>query len=274
MTSIYIWQESKIKSTIIILLILAFGFPINADAQQHDFTHKNVYPTGLTIDYGTGRIAVQDDFFSREKYAGNLPCFKIGWTQFHGDRAFQFNLKYASSENIKNNQIAANVVLFSLAWDYLYPAGNFSLFKKDVYAYLGPYAEFFTYYNRIDFARDGVYLDFSFATLFSFGVQPMFILPLRKNLQMESAVKLNAFSVAIRMPEIMELGSDEESESRIKLLTPFSGLNSQVDFGIRYYLFDALSLKCRYEFQLLRISSWEYLLAANDCMILTATYHF
>ena len=258
----------------LIFLVFVFVFQINSYAQQNDFTHKNVYPRGLTIDYGAGRFAVQDDFFSRDKYSGTLPYFKIGWSRFHGNRAFQLNLKYGSSSEIKNHQLASNVMQFSLEWDYLYPVGTFSLFSKKVYAYLGPYAEFFTYYNRLNFARDGIFLDFSFATFVSLGAHPMFIMPIREKLQFESSMQINVFSVVIRMPEIIEVeDNNNDDESRLKLLTPFSGLNSQINFGIRYYLLEALSLKLRYELHLTRITTWEYLLAANDNIIFTLTYH-
>jgi hypothetical protein len=261
------------KISIKIFLLFAFIFQINSYAQQKDFTHQNVYPTGLNIDYGAGRFAVQDDFFSREKYSGTLPYFKIGWSRFHGNRAFQLNLKYGSSSEIKNHQLASNVMQFSLAWDYLYPVGTFSLFSKKVYAYLGPYAEFYTYYNRLNFARDGIFLDFSFATFVSLGAHPMFIMPIGKKLHFESSLQMNVCSVVIRMPEII-VEEDDADESRLKLLTPISGLNSQINFGIRYYLLEALSFKLRYELHLTRISTWEYLLAANDNVIFNVTYHF
>lgn len=261
------------KRTIKIFLLFALVFQLNSYAQQKDFAHKNVYPRGLTIDYGAGRFAVQDDFFSRERYSGTMPYFKIGWSRFHGDRAFQLSLKYGSSSQIKNHEMATNVLHFSLAWDYLYPVGTFSLFSKKVYAYLGPYAEFYTCYNRLNFANDGIFLDFSFATLFSVGVYPMFIMPIREKLQLESSMQMNVCSVVIRMPELIEVDDNGEDESRLKLLSPFSGLNSQINFGIRYYLLEALSLKLRYELHLTRITTWEYLLAANDNIIFTITYH-
>jgi hypothetical protein len=256
-----------------IFLLFAFIFQINSYAQQNDFTHKNVYPRGLNIDYGVGRFAVQDDFFSREKYSGTLPYFKIGWSRFHGDRAFQLSLKYGSSSQIKNHEMAANVLHFSLAWDYFYPVGTFSLFSKKVYAYVGPYAEFYTYYNRLNFANDGIFLDFSFATFLSLGAHPMFIMPIGKKLQVESSLQMNVCSVVIRMPQII-VEEDDEDESRLKLLTPISGLNSQINFGLRYYLLETLSLKLRYELHLTRITTWEYLLAANDNVIFNVTYHF
>jgi len=87
-------------------------------------------------------------------------------------------------------------------------------------------------------------------------------------------MQMNVFSVVIRMPEIEKVDNNGEDESRLKLLTPFSGLNSQVNFGIRYYPVKALSLKLRYEFHLTRITTWEYLLAANDNIIFTVAYHF
>ncbi len=262
------------KRSIIIIMLLAFGFHINSYAQQNDLTHENVYPRGITIDYGAGLFSVKDNFFSKERYSGILPYFKVGWSQFHGNRAVQLNLKYSSSSKIRNNEMAANIVLFSLEGDYLYPAGTFSLFSKKVYTYLGPYADFYTYYNRLNFANDGMFFDFSVAALLSLGVHPMFIMPLREKFKFESSMQMNVFSVVIRMPEIIEVDNNGEDESRLKLLTPFSGLNSQINFGVRYYPVKALSLKLRYEFHLTRITTWEYLLAASDNIICTVTYHF
>jgi hypothetical protein len=99
-------------------------------------------------------------------------------------------------------------------------------------------------------------------------------MPLGEKLKFESSLQMNAFSVVIRMPEIIEVDNNGEDESRLKLLTPFSGLNSQINFGMRYYPVKALSLKLGYEFHLTRITTWEYLLAANDNIIFSVTYHF
>ncbi len=259
----------KRKAFLITILILQ----ANTFAQLNNQTHKQVYPAGINLDYGFGHYSVQDNFFSSEKYSGTLPYFKTGWTRFHDNRVFQLFLKYGNSSEIKNYQMAANVVQFSMEWDYLYPAGEFPLFSKPVFIYWGPYTEFYTYYNRLNFARDGVYLDFSFAPFFSLGIYPMFIMPIRKKLQLESSLQVNAFSVVIRMPELMDKGIDKKEDASLKLLTPFKGLNSQMNVGIRYYLFDKLSLKLWYEFHLTRISSWQYLLLANNNAIFTVTYH-
>jgi hypothetical protein len=262
------------KRSIKIIMLLAFGFQINSYAQQNEFTHENVYPGGITIDYGAGFFSVKDDFFSKERYSGILPYFKADWSRFHGNKVSQLTLKYRSSSKIRNNEMAADIVLFSLDLGYLYPAGTFSLFSKKVYTYLGPYADFYTYYNRLNFASDGMFFDFSVAALLSLGVHPMFIMPISEKLRFESSMQMNVFSVVVRMPEIIEVDNNGEDESRIKLLTPISGLNSQINFGMRYYPVKALSLKLRYEFHLTRITTWEYLLAADDNIILSATYHF
>jgi len=267
-------KEALVKRSIIIFILLAFGFQINSYAQQNDLTHENVYPGGITIDYGAGFFLVRDDFFSEEKYSGLLPYFKAGWSRFHGSKAFQLNLQYSSSSRIRNNDMSADIVLFSIEWDYLYPAGTFSLFSRKVYTYLGPYANFYTYYNRLNFANDGIFLDFSFAALISLGVHPMFIIPAGERLKLESSMQLNLFSVVIRMPEIEQVDNNGEEESRLKLLTPYNGLNSQINIGVRYYPVKRLSLKLRYEFRLTRITAWEYLLAANDNIIFSVAYHF
>jgi hypothetical protein len=259
----------KIDKIALLIVVLHF----HSYGQQNASTHDSVFPQGINIDYGLGHFSVKDDFFSRERYSGTLPYFTIGWSRFHDEQGIQLCLNYRSSSEIKNNQFPADVVQFSFELDYLYSAGTFSLCSQNVHAYLGPSVEFFTYYNRQHFASDGIFLDFSFATLLSLGVHPMFVVPLRDRLQLESSMQINAFSVVVRMPQILKVDPLSNDESRLKLLTPFSGLNARMNVGARYYLFKTLSLKLRYEFHVTRLTSWEYLLSASDDVIATVNYH-
>lgn len=259
----------KMDKIAVLILVLHF----HSYGQQAATTRENVFPQGINIDYGLGRLSVKDDFFSREKYTGTLPYFRIGWSRFHDGEGIQLWLNYRSSSEIKNNHFSADVVQFSLELDHPYSVGAFALWSKNVYAYLGPSVEFFTYYNRLNFASDGVFLDFSFATLLSLGIHPLVVVPLRDRLQLESSIQINAFSVVVRMPQIINVHNGSSNDSRLKLLTPFSSLNTQMNVGVRYCVFETLSLKLRYEFHVTRVTSWEFLLAASDDAIVSVNYH-
>jgi hypothetical protein len=257
------------------MLFIAFilASTTNGYSQQDGLCHRSVFPTGLSVDYGFGQLSVRDEFFSKEKYSGGLPYFKVGWSKYGESNAFQLTLKYCNAKQISSNTFTANVVTFSLDWDYLYPAGSFSAFGKNLYAFLGPYAEFFLMYNQQNFANSGIFLDFSFASLISLGVHPMLIMPVKEGLQLESSLQMNVVSVGLRMPEIVDLNDGSKKESFIKLVTPFGGMNTQWNVGIRYRPFSLLSCKLRYEVGIVRVTQREYLISASDSFIFSLNIH-
>jgi hypothetical protein len=255
-------------------LLLVCGSPGVARSQSGGSDHRSNYPAGVGIDWGAGRFSVKDDFFSREKYSGVLPYLSANWSRFHESHGFALTLKFRSAPDIKNHGFPAGVTQFALRWDYLYPAGEFLFLSRKAYFYLGPFTEFFFYFNRQDYARDGIFLDFSLASMISLGVHPMVVLPVARNTRLEGNLHLNALSVTVRMPEIMDAGDGTPAESSLQLLTPPSGVNAQLDLGLRWYLQRRLSLKLRYEFHLTRLEPWQYLLSSGDDLILSFTWHF
>ncbi|MBU1011787.1 MAG: hypothetical protein KKG99_02175 [Bacteroidetes bacterium] len=263
----------KIGRYLVILYAIIHFYQMNVFGQQTDLTHRDIFPKGISFDYGIGNYSVQDDFFSGEKYSGSLPYIKLGWSRFHDKRAFQLYLEYRSSDEIKSGTFSASVTQFSLESNYLYPIGSFQLFSKKVYAYLGPYSEFYFYYNKQNFANDGLFFDFTFASLISIGVQPMLIMPIDKRLQVESSLQINILSVSMRMIEVEDLNDGSEEESPLKLVTPFGGLNTQWNLGIRYYPFKFLSLKLRYEAEITRTTHQRYMISASDNLVFGISFH-
>jgi len=105
--------------------------------------------------------------------------------------------------------------------------------------------------------------------LFSLGVNSEIIMPLRKDLQAEGAIRFGLLSFGFRMVD-----DEEEDISPAKLLTLLSGTNGSVRLGMRYHLVGNLSVKLAYKLQVTRISSWDPLLSASDNVIATAAYSF
>ena len=68
--------------------------------------------------------------------------------------------------------------------------------------------------------------------------------------------------------------NEEDDKTPAKLLTLFSGLNSSFDLGIRYYVFDKISIKAGYKFELSRISAWNPLISTSDNLLIGLTYNF
>ncbi len=143
------------------------------------------------------------------------------------------------------------------------------MFKKDLYIWLGPSTDFFLYNSEPFIAVSGFDYAKSFAGLFSLGFNADVIYPLKRNFQLESSLSLTVLSLGIRMVD-----TEEDNQSPGKLLTLFSGLNSSFDLGARYYLFNRLSVKLAYKFELTRISAWDSLLSASDNLVIRLTYKF
>jgi len=263
------------KTTALLIVVLLFLYFPTKSFAQNLVNHQTMFPEGLTIEYGLGGYALSDEFISKEKYSGALPYFSASWSRFHEKYGFRQKLEFRSSSEVKNYNISTDIVQFTLHRDYLYPAGKFTLFSKDVFSYVGPSTELFLFSNKPNYREGGIHINYSFVLLISGGINADFIVPMQHGFQIESSVYLSLVSLGLRTPEFIKPKEkeNEEEESVIKLLTPFSGMNSVVDVGIRYRFLKSLSMKLDYKFQFTRISSWDPLLAVSDNLILSLTYH-
>ena len=236
---------------------------------QDSLNRQSTFPSGITIEYGFGNYSVKDEYISKEKYSGTLPFYSMGWARYHETYVYLLDMSYRNSNNIKNYNVTTNITQFTLNQGFLYPLRNISIFKKDLYLWLGPSTEFFFFYNDQNIAIAGFDYAQSLAGLFSMGLKLNSIYPLRHHLQLESSLNLTILSLGLRIVD-----NDEDDQSPVKILTLFSGLNSAFDLGARYYLFNRLSIKLAYKFELTRISVWEPLLSASDNLIIGLTYSF
>jgi hypothetical protein len=236
---------------------------------QDSTNQKTIFPEGVTVEYGLGDYAVTDEYISKEKYSGSLPYYRIKWANQHTNYVYHLSLNYQYSSEIKNYNVSTDIHQFTLNQGFLYPLSTFTLFNKDAYLYLGPSSELFFYYNNQNIAVSGFDYAQSIALLVSLNASSEFFYKLWDNFNIESSLGFSFLSLGFRMVD-----SEEEDVSPVKILTLFSGTNLVFKLGPRYYLFDNLSLKAAYLFQLTRISSWEPLLAASDNVIFTLTYGF
>ena len=236
---------------------------------QDSLSHQSTFPAGITIEYGVGNYSVKDEYISKEKYSGTLPYYFVGWTRKHETYIYRLDLSYRKSNNITNYNVSTDITQFTLNQGFLYPLETISLFKKDLYFWLGPATEFFFFINDQNIAVAGFDYAQSFAGLFSLGLNLNGIYPLSNHLQLESSLRATVLSLGFRMVD-----NEEDDQSAVKLLTLFSGLNSAFDLGARYYLLKRLSVKLAYKFEITRISAWQPLLSASDNLIFGLTYSF
>ena len=236
---------------------------------QDTISHRTVFPAGLSIGYGVGPYSVRDEYISSEKYSGVLPAIELHWSRFHGEYVYYIGFEYESSSDIKNYTVSTDIYQFSLSQGFLYPLPNLSLLKKDVYAFLGPAAELYLFYNNQNIAVSGFDYAQSHAGLISAGLDSRFILPLGTKYQAEAGLNLSLLSLGLRMVDM-----EEEDVSPVKLLTLLAGSNMSLRLGIRYELFSPVSLKLGYKFHWARIRSWDPLLSAGDQAVVGMTFQF
>lgn len=245
--------------TIISILLLFFMYSAIIFAQ--DNAKSNIFPNGITAAYGLGNYSVKDEFISKEKYSGNLPYYSVGWFKKHNNYVYQLQFNYRNSENIKNNNVLTHITQFSLNQGFLYPLKEKNLLSKNLFLWIGPSTEFFFYVSEPQVANYGI----STANLFSVGLNVYAIYPLNQKLNIESSLEFTAIALGSRT---------DEPEQTFKLVTLFSDLNSSINFGARYYLFNQLSVSLSYRFEISRFNSWDYYIAASDNVVFRLTYSF
>ena len=255
------------KTIIIISAIILF---ITVESPGQDtLNYKTVFPSGISVGYGTGSYSVKDEYISKEKYSGTLPYFSFGWVRKHNKYVYRLKMAFRNSNDIYNHNVSTDIYQFALNQGFLYPLKKMTLFKKDLFIWLGPSVEFFFYYSKPNIAVGGFDYAQSLAGLFAAGFNTDVIYPLKHNFQLESSLSLTVLSLGFRIVD-----SDEDDQPPVNPLTLFSGLNSSFDLGARYYLFNRLSVKLTYKFELTRISAWDPLLSASDNLIIGLTYKF
>ena len=262
-------MKKLIKTTLkIILSVLTFLIASQVSGQD-SLSNLNVYPAGISFEYGIGNYSVKDEYISKEKYSGTLPYYSFGWARKHNKYVYRLEMAYRNSNDIYNHNVSTDINQFALNQGFLYPLKNMTLFKNDLYIWLGPSVEFFFYYSKPNIAVSGFDYAQSFAGLFALGLNADIIYSLKRNFQLESSLSLAVLSLGFRMVD-----NEEDNQSPVNPLTLFSGLNSSFDLGARYYLFNRLSVKLAYKFELTRISAWDPLLSASDNLIIGLTYKF
>ena len=255
-----------------LLILLVMLECSNTVYSQDVLFHHTYFPKGISVSYGIGNFVVRDDFLTNERYSGPMPFFSAGWTTYADSTGFRVLFSIHNSSEIRNKNMTADVLNFSLAWDYFNHIKTFQLFSRGWRVFAGPSAELFIYSNRQDYATSGIYLDLSFASMISLGANVGLCVPLNDRIVAESGVRTNIFSLGIRMPLVNDVDGAENDQSRLKLLTALTAINVHFDAGVRYFLFQDLSLKAAYRFQLTDIVVWEKLISSSDHFILSLSY--
>jgi hypothetical protein len=256
----------KCRNLIITILILFIDSNLPA---QDAVTKPNLFPAGLTMKYGTGHYSHKDEYISGEKYTGMMPFYSLEWARSHERYVYQLEMIYRHSSGIRNHHVSADITQFMMSQGFIYPLREMLLFKKDLFLWIGPSSELYFFYNKPEIAVSGFDYAQSYAMLASLGLNAEGILPLNQKFNAESSVHLTVVSVGGRMVD-----NEEDGQSPVRLLTLLSGLNSSFSLGVRYQVFNPLTVRIAYRFEFTRISKWTPLLAASDNATVALTYRF
>jgi hypothetical protein len=217
-----------------------------------------------------GYLALRDEHISNEKYSGSSLWFALYWSKYHETHGFRIGMSYQKASDIKNHNVSANATIGSFDLVYQYPVGTFTLFNRKVWVSLGPGTNIVFHTRKQNIAQNpGSEQDIyqSGAWLFSLSIRGEAILPVSEIFQTESSLQLGLVSLGGGTGGLSKI-----SES-MKWLTLFSGLHASAEIGVRYFPMKCISIKAGYVLDVIRIDSWNYLLAGRDNVFVSIGYH-
>jgi hypothetical protein len=235
-----------------------------------DSTNRQSWsPAGIGVQAGIGYFAVRDDHISSEKYSGPSSWISLQWSRFHETYGYRIGMTYQEAPNIKNHNISSKATLGSFNVANLYPTGLCTLFRTDIATSLGPNAEVLIYDQQQHIAQNtDASLDVyeSGALLFSMGARGELIAPVNDALQAEGSLQMSLLSFGGGSR------SSKNGTTSSKLLSPFGAMHASLELALRYRFLASLSIAGGYRFDLLRVNSWNYVLAASDNGFVSLVY--
>ncbi len=238
---------------------------------QDAVDQKTMFPSGISVGYGQGLYSVKDEYISEEKYSGTLPYLNIEWVRFHNKNGYRLEFEYRNSTNITNNNMSAEAKQIAFNQDFIYPVSHFSLFSKDVYAYLGPSVQVFYYDINYNFVTPGTFITpKTYGLIFSLGINTEFIYQVNRKLSIEGFLRSNLLSLSGKDVDPAIYDNDTPPG----LLTVITVTKFDFDLSMRYYLFNRIFISLGYKFDLSRIDKWDPYIAASDNLIISFNYKF
>lgn len=236
---------------------------------QDSLNYKTVYPSGIFLKYGQGLYAVKDEYISKEKYSGSMPYYNVEWVRFHKKNGYRLEFEYWKTTDISNNKISAEAQQFNFNQDFFYPIGNFSLFSRNVYAYLGPSVQLFYYEIYYHFVSPGTFISpTTYGVICSLGINTEFIYQVNNKLKVEGFLRSNLISFSGKQFDERKY----EDESNPTLLSVFTATKIDADLTLRYYPIDRISVSLGYKFDLSRINKWDPYIAASNNIIISVNF--
>jgi hypothetical protein len=250
------------------LILIAICLCATTSIAQYSQSAGDLLGSGISIRGGLGHLAIKDGYISEEKYSGTVSSFSLFWLQGETNSASRLGFDYSGSSAIRNNNVSAQVAQAELNLDFLRSVGRFSLLNRDVFAYVGPSADWFLYYRQQRIANGGnaSFSAYSFAMFLSLNVNSTLVMPLSSGFSAETSARLSLLAMGGRLADL-----NGTNVSFFKLVSVLSGLRGHTELLLRYDLSDIFLLKAGYRFEICQSSTWSYLLSASDNLVLIFT---
>ncbi len=243
----------KLIQVVISLIILFLNFSLFCQETL------NMKFDGVEVNAGIGHQVIKDENISIEKYSGTINNYSLSWQKHREKYNWRFFLNYRSTEELKSYKITARLREMNFGWDYSYPIKKFTLFSKDAIWSLGPSPFLYFHYRRQNIADS--YFANSLAGFISIGINSVIKYELFPKVIIRSSFRSAIFSIIGRSinPNLYS-----EGKVPIKLVTPFSVQSSYFETQLMYNLYKRINIGLLYEFNMVRITPWEYFISAND----------
>ena len=250
-----------------IFLLFLLLLSIRLNGQKITKSEKNL-ATSVYVKSGFGYYAIRDEVISKEKYQGTVVPFELIWKQQRENYDWQFSGFYQQGSTIKNYNVACDIRVMQLSWDYLYTVSRGTLFSKQLNLEVGPSPEIFVHFRQQDIVETRTEL-YSFASLISMAANARADYTISNKIGLDIFARLSLLSVGLRMVDF-----EKSDEKFMKPLTALKGLNYNQGISLNYSIFSGLALSATYQLNITRISAWEYFISSNDNFLLVLSYSF
>ena len=249
------------KNYLTIILMIVLGMPV---ISQESFPLNRL---GLNVEYGIGRVALNDEYISAERYTGSLQYIGVWYGRLIDRKGWQLGITNQDGSDLTNHAIRAEFSRVSLNFDQFFQMKAFNLLAKPASWYFGPSVEYFEYELINQFSSN--HKVFSELIMVSMGINAMLEWELSNKLTLSAFVRSNVIGVNAKTHDERR---HKDQNSILQTLVKANNLNG--DLVVRYRMIKRISIGLKGKAQYTRSTGWEQSQNFVNSVILFAIVHF